>query len=72
MTARPVRPARSHQLAAALAGREPGEALPPRERRQLLRQLVADGLTDVDMAAHTRWSTYTVVRLRRGLGLAPN
>ena len=72
MSARPAWPVCGRQLAAALAGREPAEALPPRERRQLVRQLVADGMTDVELAAHTGWSTYTVARLRRGLGLAPN
>lgn len=72
MTPRPARPVRGHQLAEALAGREPAEALPPRERRQLVAQLVAAGWTDADMAAHTRWSTYTVARVRGGLGLAPN
>lgn len=59
-------------LCSAIAGRVPAEALSRREREELLRSLVDAGLTDLEIAAQTRWSLYTVARLRASLGLPRN
>ncbi|MCZ4557931.1 hypothetical protein O4215_20430 [Rhodococcus maanshanensis] len=56
----------------ALAGRLPAEALTPNDRRVLVRQLVTDGMSDLEIAAHTRWTLYTTSRIREDLWLAPN
>lgn len=56
----------------ALAGREPAEALPTHVRHRLVAQLHGAGWTDVEIAAHTRMTTYTTARIRAGLGLLPN
>lgn len=55
-----------------LAGREPAEVLNGRQRYLLLAELHALGWTDLDIAIHTRWTVYTVARIRDGLGLAAN
>lgn len=52
-----------------LAGQDPAEVLPPAERDRLMRVLCGRGWSDVHIAVHTLWSTYTVVRLRQRLGL---
>lgn len=64
--ARPTLAARSGaQLwAACLAGREPAEALDPRDREDLVADLVARGWSDVEIAVLTRMSTYTTGRIR--------
>ncbi len=54
------------------AGELPAEALSTRDREYLLTELHELGWTDVDIAAHTRMSTYTTARIRDQLGLAPN
>lgn len=60
------------RLRRALAGLEPAEVLPPAERDRLMRILCGYGWTDMHIAVHTLWSTYTVVRIRERLGLAVN
>lgn len=62
-------PRRLHR---ALDGLEPAEVLPPAERDRLMRILCGYGWTDVQIAVHTLWSTYTVGRIRERLGLAAN
>jgi hypothetical protein len=52
------------------AGTEPAEALPQQEREQLVTELWAAGWTDVEIAQHTRMTTYTTGRIRIRLGLA--
>jgi hypothetical protein len=69
---RPRHSARASLVRAVLAGREPAEALPRREREDLMCAWHDAGWTDVEIAAHTRWSTYTVGRIRSALGLRPN
>jgi hypothetical protein len=55
-----------------LAGDTPAEILPPDLREKLVRELHSRLLTDVEVAAHTGWSTYTAARIRRRLGLPVN
>lgn len=51
------------------AGHAPAEALPTRDRARLVRELWAAGMTDVEIATHTRMSTYTTARIRARLEL---
>jgi hypothetical protein len=37
-----------------------------------MRELWGHGWTDVQIAIHTKWTSYTVGRIRDRLGLAPN
>ncbi|AUM18272.1 hypothetical protein CSW53_18120 [Rhodococcus ruber] len=53
-------------------GREPGELLSPYDRRILIRNMHREGATDQDIALVTRWTLFTVARLRDELGLPPN
>lgn len=53
----------------ALAGHLPGEALSPYDRRVLVSTLVGRCMTDREIAEHTKWTDYTVVRIREHLGL---
>lgn len=55
-----------------IAGTVPAEALPPREREDLMCAWVDAGWSDVEIAAHTCWSIYTVARIRTRLGLDAN
>ncbi|ORJ92599.1 hypothetical protein A6F55_23845 [Prescottella equi] len=57
---------------AALAGTQPAEVLTPYDRGVLMAVLVRRGLTDVEIAAHTKWTTYTTARIRENCGLDPN
>jgi hypothetical protein len=57
---------------ACCAGREPAEALDPRDREDLVAGLVECGWTDVEVAVHTRMSTYTAARIRDRVGARPN
>lgn len=61
--------ARAHLLAACRRGDLPAEALPTEDRERLLQQLWRAGWTDVEIAAHTRLTTYTAGRIRERLGL---
>lgn len=56
-----------------LAGDEPAEILPARDREDLVYVLVHElGWTDREVAAHTRMTDYTTARIRERLGLKPN
>jgi hypothetical protein len=70
----PVARPRSGQLLwqACCQGREPAEALDPRDREDLVEELVVQGWTDTEIATLTRMSTYTTARIRTRLGLPPN
>ena len=57
---------------ACCEGREPAEALDPRDREDLVAALVEQRWTDVEIATHTRMSTYTTARIRQRLGLRAN
>lgn len=57
---------------ACCAGREPAEALDPRDREDLVAGLVESGWADVEIAVHTRMSTYTAARIRDRVGARPN
>lgn len=57
---------------AALDGEQPAEVLSPYDRRVLMATLIARGLTDVEIAVRTKWTTYTVGRIREHCGLDPN
>lgn len=57
---------------ACVAGTVPAEALPTRLRERLVDELVRHGWTDIEIAAHTRMTTYTTARIRDALGLEPN
>ena len=60
-------------LRAALDGTLPAEALPPDAKADLMHFLVREcGWTDREVAVHTRWTDYTVARIRNHLGLQPN
>lgn len=65
----PIEPGR---FTAALAGREPAEALCSADRLRLVGQLHRAGYTDVEVASRCRMSTYTAARLRTALRLPPN
>lgn len=56
----------------ALAGELPAEALVRKDAERLLHALHAQGWTDVEIATHTQWSTYTVARIRERLELKSN
>lgn len=61
------------QYRAALDGGEPADALTEADRHRLVTQLHAGGWTDVEIARHTRMTTYTTVRIRDDLlGLPVN
>lgn len=66
----PVTNLRRYNL--ALAGRMAAEALEGTDRDRLLAALHARGWTDLHIAVHTLWSTYTVARIRDRMGLSPN
>lgn len=61
--------ARNRLMAACRRGDIPAEALPTEDRERLVRQLWRAGWTDVEVATHTRMSTYTTGRIRERLGL---
>lgn len=64
---------RPASYAAARRGELSAEALPRRDQERLVRELVlTERWTDQQIAAHTRWSTYVVDRIRGRLGLAAN
>lgn len=70
----PVSGVRSSALVwrACCAGREPAESLDPRDREDLIAELVERGWTDVEVAVLTKLTTYTVERIRQRIGLPPN
>lgn len=53
------------QYRAALAGREPAEALTTRDRHRLVALFIDAGMSDVEIANRTRMTTYTANRIRR-------
>jgi hypothetical protein len=55
-----------------MAGTLPAEALPPADGDRIVTSMWQHGLSDVDIAYRTQWSTYTVARKRARLGLAVN
>jgi hypothetical protein len=57
------------RFAEALEGRLPGEALSSYDRRVLVSTLVGRCMTDREISEHTKWTDYTVVRIRENLGL---
>lgn len=59
-------------LEACRTGHEPAEVLPTYAREWLVHELVCEGWTDLQIAEHTRMSTYTTARIRERLGLAAN
>ncbi|WP_156365201.1 hypothetical protein [Sciscionella sediminilitoris] len=56
--------------AEAMRGALPAEALDRKDGERLLAELWHAGWTDTEIAVHTKWSTYTVGRIRDRLGLA--
>lgn len=64
--AHPDTTARSGRLLwrACCAGTEPAEALDPRDREDLVAELVARGWTVRQIAAHCRMTDYTTARIR--------
>jgi len=56
----------------AYYGLRPAEALPTHLRWRLIAELHRGGWSDVEIAEWTRLSTYTVGRIRGGMGLRPN
>jgi len=60
------------QFEGALAGKTPGEALSPYDRRVLLSVLHRRGYSDRQIADHTRWTLYTTARIREHIGLDAN
>lgn len=69
-TPMPTRKSLTRRLAEL--GEIPAEALSTREREALVRKLHGLGWTDVEIATHTRMTTYTTVRIRGRLGLVAN
>lgn len=53
-------------------GEVPAEALSARDREDLIAELHALRWSDVEIAEHTKLSTYTAARIRDRLGLTPN
>ena len=66
-----VHPHHPIRYAACITGRDVAEILDPHDRRMLIRELHAAGLTDVEIADLTRWTLYVVGRLRDELHLTP-
>lgn len=58
------------RYALARAGREPAEALTGRDRWRLVAELHRAGLSDVEVAAWTRMTTYTAARIRGDMALS--
>lgn len=56
----------------ALAGEWPADALSTLDRQALVLVLHQRGWCDVEIASHTRMTTYTTARIRARLGLAVN
>lgn len=61
---------RARLWGACYRGDLPAELLPTRDREALLSELHGAGWTDVEIATHTRLTTYTTGRIRARLGLA--
>lgn len=59
-------------FAEAMQGLHPAEALPKHLRHRLVWELHNFGWTDLQIAEHTRQTTYTTARIRDFLGLRPN
>jgi hypothetical protein len=59
-------------LADAFRGHEPAEALSTHDREHLVAEFVEAGWTDLQIACHTRMTTYTTARIRQRLGLRRN
>ncbi|WP_344677353.1 hypothetical protein [Saccharopolyspora taberi] len=57
---------------ACVQGEQPAEILAPADRERLVYELHHHGWTDIEIAAHTRMTTYTVGRIRTRLGLGAN
>jgi hypothetical protein len=58
---------------ACFAGDLPAEILDdPADRARLVRELWSYGWSDVEIATHTRQTTYTTGRIRARLDLAPH
>lgn len=53
-------------------GLMPAEALPTKDREDLVWHLVQQGWTDEQVAEHTRMTTYTTALIRTRLGLIAN
>lgn len=67
----PLRPVYDqHLYDRCRAGFEPAELLTTGARGQLVYELWARGWTDVEVAVHTRMSTYTAAAIRTRLGLS--
>lgn len=49
---------------ACIKGERPAEILAPADRERLVYELHRQGWTDMEIAAHTRMTTYTVSRIR--------
>jgi hypothetical protein len=61
--------ARERLYSACYRGEMPAEALDTSSREDLVYALWTKGWTDVEIAAHTRMSTYTTARIRTQIGL---
>lgn len=64
--------ARERLYRACYRGDEPAELLSRADREDLVYDLWSKGWSDVEIAAHTRMTTYTTGRIRDRLGLAPH
>lgn len=73
-TAPKPRPRRSSDALwdACCRGDLPAEMLSTRDREDLVYALHQQGWTDVEIASHTRMTSYTVDRIRTRIGLQPN
>lgn len=67
----PGRRANKARWTAACNGTLPAEALPTRDREDLVYDLHQLGWSDVEIAEYTRMTTYTTARIRSRLGLEP-
>lgn len=67
---RPLSGARSGALVWSLccAGREPAESLDPRDREDLVAELVGRGWSVLEIATLTRMTTYTTNRIAERIG----
>jgi hypothetical protein len=70
MSAPPLTDERLYQ--ACLDGREPADILRSSWRDELVHKLHRRGWTDVEIATHTRMTTYTTARIRSRMKLQPN
>lgn len=63
---------RTYTIRMCRLGKLPAEVLSQKDRERLVCDLWKLGWADVEIATHTKLSTYTAARIRSRLGLSPH